>query len=131
MAIAFFAEPGAPHRRHRFAATKIRATRFATSLPQDLPAHLMFDWAKLRLPRPNPLAWFGILRRPVRRSRGAASQMPHKCLSGRRFRAAHCAGCPPCGSSASSHTLFRVGRARRGRELPSVCRDVPEVCRMT
>jgi hypothetical protein len=37
-----------PHRRHGLAATKIRATRFASSLPQDLSAQLMFDLAKFR-----------------------------------------------------------------------------------
>jgi hypothetical protein len=71
------------------------------------------------------------LRRPVRRSRGASSRMPRKCLSGRRISRARWAGCLPCGSSASSVTLFRVVRAQRGRELPSVCRNAPEVCRKT
>ena len=34
-----------PHRRHGFAARKIHAIRFATSLPQDLSAQLMFELA--------------------------------------------------------------------------------------
>jgi hypothetical protein len=34
-----------PHLRHRFAATKICATRFASSLPQDLSSQLMFEQA--------------------------------------------------------------------------------------
>jgi hypothetical protein len=43
------------------------------------------------------------------------------------------AGLPaqPCGSSASSRRLFRFVRALRGRQLPSVCRNAPEVCRKT
>src|SRR5438270_675205 len=32
-----------PHRRHRFVATKICATCFASSLPQDLSVQLMFE----------------------------------------------------------------------------------------
>jgi hypothetical protein len=32
-----------PHRRHRFAARKICATRFASSLPQDSSVQLMFE----------------------------------------------------------------------------------------
>jgi hypothetical protein len=64
---------GPPHRRHGFAATKIRATRFASSLPQDLSSQLMFDLGEIPAARLKPFPWFGILRRPVRRSRGAPS----------------------------------------------------------
>ncbi len=32
-----------PHRRHGFAATKMRASCFASTLPQDLSAQLMFE----------------------------------------------------------------------------------------
>jgi hypothetical protein len=74
-----------PHRRHRFAATKICASCFATSLPQDLSAELMLEsggFGRRGLSRSLDLE---ILRRLVRRSRGASSWMPHKCLSGRRI----------------------------------------------
>jgi hypothetical protein len=50
---------------------------------------------------------FEILRRPVRRSRGASSRMLHKCLSARRISRVSCAASLRCGSSASSRTLFR------------------------
>jgi hypothetical protein len=71
------------------------------------------------------------LRRPVRRSRGASSRMRRKCLQLRRISRAPAPPAVPCGSSASRVTLFRLVRALRGRELPSVCRNAPEVCRKT
>jgi hypothetical protein len=39
-----------PHLRHGFAATKICATRFASSFPQDSPAQLMFELARFSRP---------------------------------------------------------------------------------
>jgi hypothetical protein len=76
-----------PHRRHRFAATKICAIRFATSLPQDSSAQVMFELGEIPT---------GGLSRSLRlefcvdrldTSRGAASRMPHKRLSRHGFRA--------------------------------------------
>jgi hypothetical protein len=91
--------------------------------------NVRIGWFRLRRLKPFPS--LEILHRPVRRSRGASSRMPHKCLSGRRISRGSGAGCPSHGSSTSSRTLFRVVRAQRARELPSVRRNAPEVCRMT
>jgi hypothetical protein len=81
--------------------------------------------------RLKPFSWFRVLRRLARRSHSASSRMLHKCLSGRRISRARELHALPCGSSASSRRLFRFVGALRGRELPSVRRNAPEVCRKT
>jgi hypothetical protein len=43
--LRFSRDRAPPHRRHRFAATKICASCFASSLPQDSSAQLMFELA--------------------------------------------------------------------------------------
>jgi hypothetical protein len=86
---------------------------------------------RFRPTRLKPFPPFGILRRPVRRSRSAPSRMRRKYFYRRRISRAPWAGCLPTGSSASRRRLFRLVRALRGRELPSVCRNAPEVCRKT
>jgi hypothetical protein len=76
----FLRDRALPHRRHRFAATKICASCFAASLPQDLSAQVMFDLGKIPAARLKPFPWFGISRRPVqhfaRRAGSDAAQVP-------------------------------------------------------
>jgi hypothetical protein len=91
----------------------------------------MFGLGWIPATRLKPFPWFGILRRPARQSRKPSSRMLRKCLSGRRISRAAWLRALPCGSSASSVTLFRFVRAPQGCELPSVCRNAPEVCRKT
>jgi hypothetical protein len=59
---------GTAHRHTAVAALPQRiATRFATSLPQDLAAPFVFESGGFGRTRLKPFAWFGILRRPLRR----------------------------------------------------------------
>jgi hypothetical protein len=64
---------------------------------------------------------------------GAAPRrlMRLKCFKQRWISGAARPLASPCGASASRDKLFRLVRALRGRDLPPVCRNVPEVCRKT
>jgi hypothetical protein len=131
LAAAFSQDRAPPHRRHGFAATKIRAIRFAASLPQDLSPQLMFELAgfgRRGLSRSLDLEFL----RPTRGSRATHRRACGASASSYAgFRALLALPDPPHSSSVSSVTLFRAVRAQHRRALPSVCRNAPEVCRMT
>jgi hypothetical protein len=69
--------------------------------------------------------------RSTPRGMGAAPRrsMSHKCFKQRWISGAARRLASPCGASASRDALFRFVRALRRRDLPSVCRNLPEVCR--
>jgi hypothetical protein len=131
MAPAFFAEPRAATPPSPLCRNENLRNPLCLKFAARLVGAVNVRIARFRPTRPNPFPWFEILRRSLRGFRAASSRMPHKCLSGRRISRAPWAGCLPCGSSASSRTLFRVVRAQRARQLPSVRRNAPEVCRKT
>jgi hypothetical protein len=131
LALAFFAEPGAATPPSRLCRNENLRNLLCHQFAARLVGAVNVRSERFRPARLKPFPWFGILRRPVRRSRGASSRMQHKCLWGRRISRACEPHALPTGSSASGRTLFRINRARRGRELPSVCRNAPEVCRKT
>jgi hypothetical protein len=57
--------------------------------------------------------------------------MLRKFFNGQRISEQANASRSPWSLSASSGALFRLARAPRGRRLPSVRRNAPEVCRNT
>jgi hypothetical protein len=131
LAAAFFAErraatsPSRPRRNenlcellcHQFTARLVSAG--------DGPLRRNSDGAL------KPFLWFGILRRPVRRFARRAVPDAAQVLVRRQDFRGPLGSLPACGSSTSSVTFFCVVRALRGRELPSVRRNAPEVCRKT
>jgi hypothetical protein len=131
LAVAFFTEPHAATSPSRLCRNENLRNPLCLNVAARLVGAVNVRIGWFRPTRLKPFPSFGILRRPVRRARGAAARMLHKCLSGRRISRAICAGCLPCGSSASSVTLFLINRAQRARELPSVRRNALEVCRKT
>ena len=120
-----------PHRRHRFAATKICASCFATSLPQDSSAQLMFDLGEIPAARLKPFAWFGILRRPVlrlaRRAVVDAAQVAVRTRDFARMRAV----CLAMRLKRFRPHAFSLRPRAARTPLPSLCRNAPEVCRKT
>jgi hypothetical protein len=85
LAVAFLRNRALPHRRHRFAATKICTSCFAASLPQDSSAQLMFDLGEIPAARLSRSFDLGFGADQCGGLRGASARMPHKCLSGRRI----------------------------------------------
>jgi hypothetical protein len=57
--------------------------------------------------------------------------MLHKCFNGLRISDQAKLLASRCGLSASTGSLFAAVRAPQGRDLPSLRRKAPEVCRKT
>jgi hypothetical protein len=113
------------------AARKIAPTPFASGLPQDSRMQLMFGAADFSKPALSASRSFEFRAR-LRGDRVASRcLMLRKCFSQRWILQRTKPLAARCVISASSAALFRFARASQHRELPSVCRNAPEVCRKT
>jgi hypothetical protein len=104
---------------------------FAFGSSQRNRMTLMFGAARFWRPGLNASPRFGFRITP--RGIDAAPRRPmlHKCFKERRISKRTKLRALRCGLSASSAALFRCRRRVQRRDLPSVCRNAPEVCRKT
>jgi hypothetical protein len=111
MAPAFFTEPRAATPPSPLRRNEICASCFATSLPQDLSAQLIFDLGEIPTARLKPFVWFGILRRPVRRFARRVGSDAAQVPGGTQDFRAHWARCQNA-AQALQVSRFFVSSAR-------------------
>jgi hypothetical protein len=131
VAVAFFAEPPAATPPSRLRRKKNSRNLLCLQFAARLLSAVNVRTGRIRRTRLKLFTWFRILRRPVRQSRRVSSRMLCKCLSTRRISRATELPALPCGSSASSRTLFRfVGALRDANCLTLAARRLKFAARL-
>jgi hypothetical protein len=92
---------------------------------------LMFGVARFWRPGLTASAGFGFRITPRGIRAAPRCLMLHKCFRQRWISDEPMLRASPCGLSASSAAGFRFADTLRGRNLPPLCRNAPEVCRKT
>jgi hypothetical protein len=124
--------------RHAFAAKKpglaarkIARISIAFSLPQDLRIALMFGAARFGEPASSGSRSVGFHIAPRRPHSPQHLGTPHKCFNQQRIFDTNKRLAAPCDLNTCGGAVFRKQRRVGNRDLPSVCRNAPEVRRKT
>jgi hypothetical protein len=130
----YFPKTAPPHHRRGKTSScrkKNCGRKSAFGLPQDLHIELMCGAGENRRSDTSVSSGVRFSQLPAWRIAPAAPLTARKCLNGRRISHRTAPRIPSRGLSASTDAMFRPVGASRGRELPSVRRNVPEVRRKT
>jgi hypothetical protein len=131
MADRFFAEPlSATHPPRKNLALPQEKLR-AFSLPQDSSVQLMFGAARFGEPALSGSRSVGFHIAPRRCHSPQRLGTPHKCFNQQRIFDTSRRLAAPCDLNTCGGAVFRKQRRVGNRDLPSVCRNAPEVCRKT
>jgi hypothetical protein len=118
-------------KKPRLAARKIARIPVAFGSPQELHIALMFGAARFGEPALSGSGRVGFRVAPRRLRSLRRSGTPRKCFNQHRILDATGRRAAPCGINARSGAVFREQSPASDHGLPSVCRNVPEVCRKT
>jgi hypothetical protein len=118
-------------KKPRAAARKIARISGAFSSPQDFHIALMFGAVRFGEPALSGSRRVGFRIAPRRCGSPQRLGMPRKCFNQQRIFDTTKRLAAPSGLNACSGAVFRTHRRAGGLGLPSVCRNVPEVCRKT